>query len=127
MERPCWTMLTKKAFPCSVALVLHFCGALPCSVALVLQFLTFLLVPHVGSSEGVRNVIKSMFFFFILKMNGALGAATKWIPKKKNSKIHKKNECFARVPWELLGVHLGWSLFRCARLGSSNLSFGAAE
>ena len=38
LERPCWTMLTKKAFPCSVALVFHFCGALPCSVALVLRF-----------------------------------------------------------------------------------------
>ena len=38
LGRPCWTMLTKKAFPCSVALVLHFCGALPCSVALVLRF-----------------------------------------------------------------------------------------
>ena len=35
---PCRTMLTKKAFPCSVALVFHFCGALPCSVALVLRF-----------------------------------------------------------------------------------------
>ena len=38
LGRPCWTMLTKKAFPCSVALVFHFCGALPCSVALVLRF-----------------------------------------------------------------------------------------
>ena len=38
LGRPCWTMMSKKAFPCSVALVLHFCGALPCSVALVLRF-----------------------------------------------------------------------------------------
>ena len=38
LGRPCWTMLTKKAFPCSVALVFHFCGALPCSVARVLRF-----------------------------------------------------------------------------------------
>ena len=38
LGRPCWTMLTKKTFPCSVALVFHFCGALQCSVALVLRF-----------------------------------------------------------------------------------------
>ena len=38
LGRPCSTMLSKKAFPCSVALVFHFCGALPCSVALVLRF-----------------------------------------------------------------------------------------
>ena len=38
LGRPCWTMLTKKTFPCSVALVLRFRGALPCSVALVLRF-----------------------------------------------------------------------------------------
>ena len=56
-----WNVQTAKAFPCSVALVSVSAGALPCSVALVLRFLMFLLVPHVGLSEGVRNVIKSLF------------------------------------------------------------------
>ena len=45
LGRPCWTMLTKKAFPCSVALVFHFCGALPCSVALVLRFCNMRATP----------------------------------------------------------------------------------
>ena len=63
---------------------------------------------------------KTIVFLLILNMNGAPAAATKWIPKPKKCKIHKENECFARVPWELLGVHLGWSLFMCAHLGSSN-------
>ena len=59
---PIWTIQTAKAFPCSVALVFLSAGALPCSVALILQFGMFLVVPHVGPSEGVRNVIKPMFF-----------------------------------------------------------------
>ena len=45
------------------------------------------------AQRGRQKRYKINVFFFILKMNGALGAATKWIPKKKNSKIHKKNEC----------------------------------
>ena len=59
---PIWTMQTAKAFPCSVALVFFVARALPCSVALVLQFLMFLLVPHVGLSEGVWNIRKYMLF-----------------------------------------------------------------
>ena len=34
-EAPNWTMKTRKAFPCSAALVPFFAGAFPCSVALV--------------------------------------------------------------------------------------------
>ena len=59
---PIWTIEPAKTFPCSVALVFFFAGALPCSVALILQFLMFLVVPHVGPSKGVRNVIKTMLF-----------------------------------------------------------------
>ena len=57
---PIWTIQPAKTLPCSVALVFLFVGALPCSVALILQFLMFLVVPHVGPSKGVRNVIKTM-------------------------------------------------------------------
>ena len=74
---PIWNIQDAKAFPCSVALVSVSAGALPCSVALVLRFFIFLLVPHVGLSEGVRNIIKSMFVFIIFKTKGTLGAATK--------------------------------------------------
>ena len=49
----------------------------------------------------------------IFKMKGTLGAATKWIPKSSMCKICPENECFVRLPWELFGVHLGWSLFVC--------------
>ena len=35
LEAPNWTMKTRKAFPCSAALVPFFAGAFPCSVALV--------------------------------------------------------------------------------------------
>ena len=94
--------------------------ALPCSVALVLQLLMFLSVPHVGLSEGVRNVVKSVFFFIVFRMKGALGAATKWIPNSKTCKICPDNECFVRLLWELFGVHLGWSLFVRAHRGCSN-------
>jgi len=59
---PVWTIQTAKAFPCSVALAFFSVGVLPCSMALVLKFVIFLLVPHVGLSEGVRNVVKPMLF-----------------------------------------------------------------
>ena len=35
LEAPNWTLKMRKAFPCSVALVLFFVGAFSCSVALV--------------------------------------------------------------------------------------------
>ena len=38
LERPIWNMRIKRAFPCSMALVLRFREAFPCSVALVLPF-----------------------------------------------------------------------------------------
>ena len=60
---PIWTIQPAKTLPCSVALVFFFVGALPCSVALILQFLMFLVVPHLGPSERVRNVINTMFFY----------------------------------------------------------------
>ena len=58
-EGPIWTIQIAKSFPCSVALVSFFAEALPCSVALILQFLMFLVVPHVGPSGRVRNIMKS--------------------------------------------------------------------
>ena len=59
-------------------------------------------------------------FLLIFQMKGTLGAATKCIPKINISKIRPENECFVRLPWELFGVHLGWSIFWCAQLGCSN-------
>ena len=57
-EGPIWTIQIAKSFPCSAALVFFFAEALPCSAALILQLLMFLVVPHVGPSERVRNVMK---------------------------------------------------------------------
>ena len=59
---PIWTVQIAKSFPCNAALVFFSAGALPCSMALVLQFLMFLVVPHVGPSERVRNVMKLIVF-----------------------------------------------------------------
>ena len=57
-EGPIWTIQIAKSFPCSAALAFFFAEALPCSAALILQLLMFLVVPHVGPSERVRNVMK---------------------------------------------------------------------
>ena len=60
---PIWTIQPAKTLPCSMALVFFFVGALPCSMALIiLHFFMFLVVPHVGPSKGVRNVINTMPF-----------------------------------------------------------------
>ena len=59
---PIWTIQTAKAFTCSVALGFFVRRSAPMQHGLVLQFLMFLEVPHVGPSEGVRNVIKAMLF-----------------------------------------------------------------
>ena len=91
-----------------------FAEALRCSVALILQFLMFVVVPHVGPSERVRNVMKSTSVLMIFHMKGTLGAATKCIPKITISKIRPEKQCFVRLPWELFGVHLGWSILVCA-------------
>ena len=67
--------------------------------------LVFLVVPDVGPSEGVRNVM--ILGGLIFQMKGMLGAATKCIPKINISKIRPEKQCFVRLPWELFGVHLG--------------------
>ena len=76
------------------------------------------------AQRGRQRRYKINAFLFIFKMKGTLGAATKWIPKSNMCKICPENECFVRLPWELFGVHLGWSLFVCARCGCSS---GALE
>ena len=53
---PIWTIEPAKTFPCSVALVFFFAGALPCSVALVFRFGTFPWVVQHGPSENVKNI-----------------------------------------------------------------------
>ena len=72
------------------------------------------------AQQGRQKRCKINAFLFIFKMNGTLGAAIKCIPKIKISKIRSENECFVRLPWELFGVHLGWSIFWCVQLGCSN-------
>ena len=57
-EGPIWTIQIAKSFPCSAALVFFFAEVLPCSAALILQLLMFLVVPHVGPSERIKNVMK---------------------------------------------------------------------
>ena len=81
------------------------------------------LILHVPSraqccaQAGRPKRYKTNVFLLILTMNGAPGAATKWIPKSKNSKINRKNECFSQMPWGLFGVHFGWSFFCLPILG----------
>jgi hypothetical protein len=60
----------------------------------------------------------------ILKIMGATGAATTWLPKSKMCEISQENECFVQVPWELFGVHFGWSCFGLPILGPQD---GLAE
>ena len=79
-EAPNWTIKTRKAFPCSVALIPFCAGAFPCSVALVFLFwVTVPMVQH-GRSQGVKNTYKTNAILLIFKMKGTPGAATKWIP-----------------------------------------------
>ena len=72
------------------------------------------------AQRGRQKRYKNNVFLLIFQMKGTLGAATKCIPKSKICKICPENECFVRLPWELFGVHLGWSIFWCAQLGCSN-------
>ena len=72
------------------------------------------------AQRGRQKRYKINAFLMIFQMSGTLGAATKCIPKSKNSKICKENKCFVRLPWKLFGVHLGWSLFLYGRRGCSN-------
>ena len=72
------------------------------------------------AQRGRQKRYKSNAFFMIVQMKGTLGAATKCIPKSKVCKISSENKCFERLPWELLVVHLGWSIFWCAQLGCFN-------
>ena len=87
---PIWTIQTAKAFPCSVALVFFSAEALPCSVALILQFLMFLLVPHVGPSGGVRNIIKSMLFCLFSKWRARWGGPPNASRRAKLAKYVRK-------------------------------------
>ena len=75
--------------------------------------------PMLGPTRASETLWKQCFLL-IFQMKGTLGAATKCIPKSKKCKICKENKCFVRLPWELFGVHLGWSIFWCAQLGCSN-------
>ena len=72
------------------------------------------------AQQGRQKRYKNNAFLTIFQMKGTLGAATKCIPKSKVCKISSENECFVRLPWELFGVHLGWSIFWCAQLGCFN-------
>ena len=63
MGTPIWTMRTKNAFPCSVALVLHFPEALPCCAALVFGFLMFSWVAQHGPVRASEVSINLMEFY----------------------------------------------------------------
>ena len=79
-----------------------------------LKFLMCLGAPEVGPSGGVETSIKPMLLEGISKLwaiMGVLGAAAKSIPKNEISKICPENECFVRFLGELLGAHLGLSIF----------------
>ena len=72
------------------------------------------------AQRGRQKRYKINAFLLIFQKKGTLGAATKCIPKSNICKICSENDCFVRLPWELFGVHLGWSIFWCAQLGCSN-------
>ena len=80
MGRPIWTIPTKNAFPCSVAIVLHFLEAFPCSVALVLGFLVSAWVVQHGpvrASEVSINPMEFSTFCKSSKNNGVPKADAK--------------------------------------------------
>ena len=58
---------TRKALPCSVALIPFCAEAFPCSVALVFRFGVFLWKVQHGPNEGVRNMYKTNTFLHVLK------------------------------------------------------------
>ena len=66
MERPCWTMLTKKAFPCSVALVFGF-----------LMFPWVVQHGPVRASEISRNIMELYIFCKKTKNDGVPEADAK--------------------------------------------------
>jgi hypothetical protein len=63
------------------------------------------------AQRGRRKRCKTNAFLRVFKKKGTLGATTKWILKSKTSKICLENEWFVRLPWELFGIHFGWSCF----------------
>ena len=62
------------------------------------------------AQRGRQKTYEIMCFLLIFQMKGTLGAATKRIPKINIRKACPENECFVRLPWDLFGVHLGWSV-----------------
>ena len=69
MGRPIWTVRTKNAFPCSVALVLHFPEAFPCSVALVFGFLMFPWVVQHGPVRASEISIYLLEFYILCEQS----------------------------------------------------------
>ena len=54
-------------------------------------------------AQAVRpKCCKINAFLLVLNVKGAMGAATRRIPKSKNCKIDKENQCFSRMPWGAL-------------------------
>ena len=62
LRRPIWTIPTKKTFPCSAALVLHFREAFSCSATLVFGFLMFSWVAQHGPVRASEISINPMQF-----------------------------------------------------------------
>ena len=87
---PIWTMRRRKAFPCSVALVLHFPEALPCSAALVFRFL--IMGGPTWPSEDVRTIYKPNAILHILEKHENGRCPQKWIRETNIFKIRRKNE-----------------------------------
>ena len=120
---PVWTKNIQKAFPCSVALVLFFTGALPCSVALVLQFLSFLLVPHLAPSEGVGNIIKPMLFCLFSKWRARRERPSNGSRRTKIAKYVRKINVFCECLGSSLASTWGGHIFGHTCLGCSNGAF----
>jgi hypothetical protein len=72
------------------------------------------------AQRGRQKYGKTNVFLLVSITKSMLGAATKRIPKNTTCEICLENKYFERLLWELLGIHLGWSLFVCARRRCSN-------
>ena len=117
---PIWTIEPAKTFPCSVALVFFFRRSAPMQRGAPFAIFDVPCGAPCWAQQGRQKSYRTSAFLMIFQMKGTLGAATKCIPKSKVCKISSENECFVRLPWELFGVHLGWSIFWCAQIGCSN-------
>ena len=60
-------------------------------------------------SEGVQNTYKISDFFYYFQNKGHVRSGRQVDAEQQHLRL--ESECFVRSPWELFGVHLGWTFF----------------